>query len=70
MEKDQEAEKVHQRCTEDLQAGWSCARRQKLCYGKSKFNSLSWGGKILLIFLLLPAVLSLGPALAHVESTC
>lgn len=59
MEKDQEAERVHWRYTKDLQVGWSCAWRQKFCYGKSKFSSLSRRGKILLFFLLLPAVLSL-----------
>lgn len=59
VEKDQEAEWVHWRCTKDLQVGWSCARRQKFCYGKSQFNSLSWWEKILLFCLLLPAVLSL-----------
>lgn len=59
MEKDQEAQRVRWRCTKDLQVGPRCARRQKFCYGKSKFNGLSRWGKILLFFLLLPAVPSL-----------
>lgn len=56
---EQQAERLHWRCIRDLQECWSCAQRQKLCCCRSRENSRSWGGKISLLFCLLPAVLSL-----------
>lgn len=42
MGKKKEAERLLWGCTKDPQVGWSCAQRQKFCYGKSKSNSLPW----------------------------